>query len=194
DEATRCCCDPVEAAVGSFGAMSEQSVSEPPERKSRQADRDQDQEQLAERLVRDRLQRALLVRRLPAGAEGELDREYADDRVDQAPRNEPRASQPIEPAAPRDLLPSDPRAAYRPRLGRRAPISYLLSAEHEARTSSCRSRIRAQHRPLATTGLRRVPEAWECGRWEVAHRRKAPASVDRLPGREHPRRLRLCHL
>jgi len=57
-------------------------------------------------LVGDRLQGALLVGRRAAGADGKLDREDADDPVDQAAGNETGSRQPLETAAVRALLPA----------------------------------------------------------------------------------------
>src|SRR5207253_5584301 len=72
DEAARECGDTLEAAVRCFGAVPEKRADEPPARIAREADRDEDQEHLAERLVRDRLERPLLARRLSACADREL--------------------------------------------------------------------------------------------------------------------------
>ena len=52
--------------------------------------------------LRDRLQRALLVRRLAAVAERELQREDPDDPVDHAARDEAGACQPLEAVGARD--------------------------------------------------------------------------------------------
>ena len=60
------------------------------------ADRHDDQERLAERLLRDRLQGALLVRRLPAVPDGQLDRENTDDRVDRPAGDEAGSGEPLE--------------------------------------------------------------------------------------------------
>ena len=85
--------EPVDALLGVVARLrpvADRRAHEPPERVAGQADRHEDQERLAERLLRDRVQRALLVRRLAAVAEGELDGEDADDRVDRPARRDAR--------------------------------------------------------------------------------------------------------
>jgi len=84
--------------------VSEQRTREPPERVAPESDRDDGQQHLSERLMGDGLERALLVRGRAAGAESELDREDADDSVDQPASGEARAREPFEAAAVRDLL------------------------------------------------------------------------------------------
>src|SRR4029450_10992970 len=67
-------------------------------------DRDEDEQELAKGLVRHSVQRALLVLELAALAEGDLERQESDDRVDQATGDEARARKPFEPAGSRDSL------------------------------------------------------------------------------------------
>ena len=56
----------------------------------------QDQQGLAERLLGDRVQRALLIGCLAAVAERQLDGQDADDHVDDAAGDQPGARQPLE--------------------------------------------------------------------------------------------------
>ena len=63
--------------------MPERSADEPPERIAAEPDRDERQEELAERLMGNRVQRSLLVRQLAAVTERDLEREDPDDPVDQ---------------------------------------------------------------------------------------------------------------
>ena len=90
--------------------MPEQGVDQPPERIAGQADRDQDEEHLAEGLLRDRFKSPLLVGGPAADAQGKLEGEDADDPVDQAARDEAGAGQPLEAVALCDLLPTHTRA------------------------------------------------------------------------------------
>ena len=68
--------------------MPDRRPDEPPERVAAEADRDEGEQNLAERLMRDRMEGALLVRQLAAVAERQLEREHADDPVDQTPGHE----------------------------------------------------------------------------------------------------------
>ena len=77
----------------------------------------EDEKHLAEGLRCDRLQRSLLVRGLPADAEGELEGEDADEAVDDRAGDEARARQPLEAAAPDDLLAARASLPCRPRPG-----------------------------------------------------------------------------
>ena len=104
DEAARERGDAVEAAVRSFRAVPEKRADEPPARIAGEADRDEDQEHLTERLVRDRLERPLLARRLSACADRELEGEDPDDPVDQPAGDEAGPGEQLERIAPRDLL------------------------------------------------------------------------------------------
>ena len=65
--------------------------NEPPERVAAEADREQREQHVAERLLLDRAQRALLVRDLAAVPDREVEREQADDPVDERARDEARA-------------------------------------------------------------------------------------------------------
>ena len=56
--------DAVEAAVRALGAVPDRSADQPPEGVAAETDRDEREEDLAERLVRNGLQRTLLVRQL----------------------------------------------------------------------------------------------------------------------------------
>ena len=82
--------------VRALGAVPDRSADQPPERIAAEGDRDQCQEDLPERLLGDRLERALLVGDLPAVTEGELDGEDADDSVDERPGHEPGPRKPLE--------------------------------------------------------------------------------------------------
>ena len=77
----------------------EESLSEPPERVAGEAEREQDQEAAAERLLRDRRQGAVLVWALLAAAERDLDGEDADDGVEDALGGEPDSAEPFHPRA-----------------------------------------------------------------------------------------------
>ena len=90
------CSDPVEPTVRLFGPVAQEDVHEAPQGVAGKADRDGYEEEPAERLVRDRLQRSALVGGLPAGAECELERQDPDDPVDEAPGGEPGASEHLE--------------------------------------------------------------------------------------------------
>src|SRR5581483_3179649 len=96
--------DAVELAVRGLRPVPDRRVHEPPERVARETDCDENQQHLPKRLVREGLQGALLVRRLASGTKRELDREDADDSVDQAASDEPRTRQPFEAPALRDLV------------------------------------------------------------------------------------------
>ena len=63
------CSDPVEPTVRLFGPVAQEDVHEAPQGVTGEADRDGYEQEPAERLVRDRLQRSALVGGLPAGAE-----------------------------------------------------------------------------------------------------------------------------
>ena len=76
--------------------MADRGAHEPPERVAAEADRDEREQDLAERLVRDRLQRPLLVRQLAAVAERELQGENPDDPVDEPAGDEPGPREPLE--------------------------------------------------------------------------------------------------
>ena len=60
------------------------------------------EQDLAERLLGERLERPLLVRRLAAVAERQLEREHGDDAVDHAAGGETRAGEPLEAVRARD--------------------------------------------------------------------------------------------
>ena len=106
----------VEARVRALGAVAERGADEPPERVAAEADRDEREEQLAERLMRDRVQRALLVRQLAAVTECDLEREDADDRVDRGRGRRSRLA----------------RATRRPSTGRSLPVARRVRAVAEA--------------------------------------------------------------
>ncbi len=76
--------------------MPDGGADEPPERVAGETDRDERQEQLAEGLVRNGVQRALLVRELPPVPDRELEREDPDDRVDEAAGHESAAGEELE--------------------------------------------------------------------------------------------------
>jgi hypothetical protein len=79
-------------------------ADEPPQAVAEKPDRDQAEQDLAERAARDGLQRTLLVGRLAARAEGDLDGQDADEDVDHAAGDEPGTGQPFELLAARDVL------------------------------------------------------------------------------------------
>ena len=70
--------------------MTDRSADEPPEGVTSETDRDEREQNLPERLMRDGLQRTLLIRELAPCAERELQREDPDDRVDERTRDESR--------------------------------------------------------------------------------------------------------
>jgi hypothetical protein len=84
--------------------MADGGAQEPPERVAEEPDRHQDEQDLPAGLLRDLGQRPLLVGRLAAGAERQLEGEDADDRVDRAAGDEARAREPLEPARVRDRI------------------------------------------------------------------------------------------
>ena len=83
-------------SIRSLRAAAERGAGEPPHRVAREADRERDQHRPAEWLVRERAHGALLVGRLAAAADRELQRQEADDPVDEAARDEPGAGEPLE--------------------------------------------------------------------------------------------------
>ena len=76
--------------------MTERRAEKAPDRVAAEADRKKQEQELTERLVRDRLERALLVGQLPGIADGDLEREQPDNAVDQAPRHEADAREHCE--------------------------------------------------------------------------------------------------
>ena len=74
--------------VGALRAVADRRADEAPERVAAEPDRDERQQELAERLMRNGAERAALVRQLAAVPERELERQDADDPVDQAARDE----------------------------------------------------------------------------------------------------------
>src|SRR5581483_5915166 len=146
---------------------------QPPEGVAGEADRDQGQEHLPERLPGDLLERALLVRRLSARVERELDRQDADDPVDQPSRDEAGAGEPLEAAAARQLLSSnlnipDCRFARRVHAHGRPPLAWAplwerAPADRGYGPAAGRLRLRVRER-----GGGRGPR---CGRRSV---RRAP--------------------
>ena len=73
--------------------MSERGAEQPPEAVATETDRDEYEQELPERLVRDCLESALLVCDFAAVAEREAEREDADDCVDETSRDKPCASE-----------------------------------------------------------------------------------------------------
>src|SRR5262249_57942560 len=72
----------------------ERGFAETPERVAREADAEQQQQKQAKRLLGEQLQRTLLVGLVPRGlAEGDEDRDPADEDVENAARGEARASE-----------------------------------------------------------------------------------------------------
>jgi hypothetical protein len=65
-------------------------ANQPPEGVATQTDGDDREEKLAERLLRDRAQRTLLIRQLASVTERELEGENPDDSVDERAGDEPR--------------------------------------------------------------------------------------------------------
>jgi len=95
--------------------MAEKGVQQAPERVAGKADRDENQQHLPERLVRERLQSATLIRRLSAGTERELDRQDPDDPVDDTSRDEAGSCEHLECGGALDPVCSRLRAAHRHR-------------------------------------------------------------------------------
>ena len=122
--------------VGGLRAVADRGAHEAPDRVTGHADGDEDQERLAERLLRDLREGALLVRRLAAAAERELDGEHADDRVDHAAGGDAGARQPLELLGPGEVAALALRAADRC-VGRTYVLSHgelLLIAEFRMET------------------------------------------------------------
>ena len=84
--------------------MADRGTQEPPDRVPGETNGHQDEEHLPERLLRDRIQRTVLIRRLAAISEGQLDGEDADDGVDHPTRDKPRTSQRFKRPAVREVL------------------------------------------------------------------------------------------
>ena len=78
----------LDAAVGSLTAVAEERPEQPPERVSAQPDREQREQDVTERALLDGSQGALLVRDLAAVPDDQLEREQADDPVDERTRHE----------------------------------------------------------------------------------------------------------
>jgi hypothetical protein len=74
---------PVETAVCALGAVPERGTNKPPQRVAAQTDRHEREQQLPERLVRDRMQGTLLIRQLASLPKCQLQSEDPDDCVDQ---------------------------------------------------------------------------------------------------------------
>jgi hypothetical protein len=91
--------------------VAEERSHEPPEAVAPQADRDEDEQHVPERLVGDRRQSALLVCRLAARSECELHGENSDDPVDHAARDESCPGKPLEAGAVRDPVGAAPGTA-----------------------------------------------------------------------------------
>jgi hypothetical protein len=84
--------------------MAQKCVRQAPKRVASQPDRDENQQNLAEGLVRDRLQRATLVSGSSAGADRELDGQDSDDPVDHAAGSEAGAAEHLESRGVLDLV------------------------------------------------------------------------------------------
>ncbi len=76
--------------------MPDRRPNEAPERVTAEADRDENEEELSEGLMRDGMESALLVCDLPALSERESKREKADNPVDDTARDEPGAGECLE--------------------------------------------------------------------------------------------------
>ena len=87
---------PDRSAVVALRAMPDRSPDEAARASSPRGRSPQREQHLPERLMRDGVHRALLVRQLAAVTERELERQDPDDPVDQAPRHEPRAREVLE--------------------------------------------------------------------------------------------------
>lgn len=84
--------------------MPERRAEKPPEGIAGESDCDEDQECMPKRLVRDRLQRSLLIGGGTAAADCELPGEDADDHVYKPARDEAGPRQPLEGTASHDVL------------------------------------------------------------------------------------------
>ena len=96
DEPAADAAETIERAVGRLGAVPERGAEEPPDGVAAEADRDDDEQEGAERLVGERPDRALLIGELSLVADGDEEREHADDPVDQSARDEARAREHLE--------------------------------------------------------------------------------------------------
>jgi hypothetical protein len=76
--------------------MSDRRADKPPERVAGEPDCHEGEQHPAEWLVRDCVERALLICQLASVSEGELERENADDSVDQGSGNKAGARQQLE--------------------------------------------------------------------------------------------------
>ena len=88
--------------------MPDRGAEQPPEGVATEPDRDEREQELAERLVRDRVQCALLVRDLASVPERQPERENADDSVDEPPRDEACAGERFERMGALDTLANAP--------------------------------------------------------------------------------------
>ena len=84
--------------------MTERGTRQAPACIARETHGDEDEEHIPERLPSKRLESALLVRRLAPDADGELEREHADDQIDSRTRDEAPSRQPFEPRRGCDLF------------------------------------------------------------------------------------------
>jgi len=83
-------------------------AEQPPEGIAAEPDRDEREEELPERLIRDRVESALLVRDLAPGPERQLERQNPDDRIDDPPRYEARAGKRFERRGAREAFTGAP--------------------------------------------------------------------------------------
>jgi hypothetical protein len=100
--------DPIDPAVRPLGATPDRGADESPERIAAETDGNERQQDLAEGLVGDGVESALLVRELAAVPDRELERQDSDDGVDQSTRDESRTREPFESTRPDETLTSGP--------------------------------------------------------------------------------------
>ena len=99
DETARKRSDSLESFVRTLRAASQRRADEPPERVAAEADRNESEQDFAEGLVGNGMKGTLLVRELAAVADSDVEREDADDAVDDPARHE--ASPPEQLEGPR---------------------------------------------------------------------------------------------
>ena len=110
--------------------------NEAPDRVPAEADRDEHEQELAERLVGDRVKRALLVGDLAAAADREPEREDADDPVDEPARDEARAGEHLEAASGRSAARRRPAAcSWLSRLRTPGTLSSVQTVDSSKRQS-----------------------------------------------------------
>ena len=80
--------DPLDAAVCTFAPVAERRAEQPPEGIAAEPDREGRKQDVPERVLLDRAQRALLVRDLAAVPDDEVECEQPDDPVDHRARDE----------------------------------------------------------------------------------------------------------